>query len=358
MRKAGTLPAILRLFERIVASPKGKGLAFRLLPAALRDNLQDYRSADLIVSAGGTYLVEHYRLEVNLLHLALASSTGTPTVMFTQSLGPFRRPSVRRWLAVILPRMRLVLLRDRRSIDNLSDVGVPIANVRIAPDAAFALVQIDKLQPTRPARADERMHVAISVRLWRFPGHSSPEDADRNYRRSISAIVARLVTGHNARVTFVSTCQGVPAYEYDDSVVAREIADALPPDVRKSVIVNTDFHAPEALREKLGEFDFIVATRMHMAILGLCAGTPVLPIAYEFKTKELFEKLELGEWVLDIETLETERCLAALERFIVFLKEIRAKMIPNVIEQYRESLAVIPELIRIAGESDSDRLRT
>jgi len=26
---------------------------------------------------------------------------------------------------------------------------------------------------------------------------------------------------------------------------------------------------------------------MHMMIMSLCVGTPVLPIAYEFKTKEL-----------------------------------------------------------------------
>jgi colanic acid/amylovoran biosynthesis protein len=47
-----------------------------------------------------------------------------------------------------------------------------------------------------------------------------------------------------------------------------------------------------------------------MAILALVAGTPVLPIAYEFKTQELFERLGCLRWVLAMEettpeTLET-----------------------------------------------------
>ena len=42
-------------------------------------------------------------------------------------------------------------------------------------------------------------------------------------------------------------------------------------------------------------FDFVVATRMHMMILSLCVGTPVLPIAYEFKTKELAARLGIAD---------------------------------------------------------------
>ena len=60
----------------------------------------------------------------------------------------------------------------------------------------------------------------------------------------------------------------------------------------------------------------VFATRMHMAILSLIAGTPVLPIAYEFKTVELFRRLEGREPDLDIETIDVESLRRAVNDFL------------------------------------------
>ena len=65
----------------------------------------------------------------------------------------------------------------------------------------------------------------------------------------------------------------------------------LPDEIRARVRVDGDFHTPDELLELLRDFDWVVATRMHLAILTLGVGTPVLPIAYEFKTTELFKSL-------------------------------------------------------------------
>ena len=51
----------------------------------------------------------------------------------------------------------------------------------------------------------------------------------------------------------------------------------------------------------LQEMDFIIATRLHMSILGLISGTLVFPIAYEFKTIELYHSLGYDK----VETLES-----------------------------------------------------
>ena len=346
LSRIATLKPILRLIERLARSKSGDWL----LPRSARNNLDEYRSADLVVSTGGTYLVEHYRLEVKFLQLALALSSGTPTVMFTQSLGPFRKPANRRAVAELLPGMALVLLRDRRSLENLTEAGASTNNARVVPDAAFALAKVEQLSARQSRRDGDGLRVAVSVRSWRFPNHPAPDAASRNYRQSIREIVALLVRTHGAQVTFLSTCQGVSEYEYDDSAVALEIVRDLPADVAAAVTVDGDFHHPEALRDMLGEFDFVVATRMHVGILSLCAGTPVLPIAYEFKTRELFEGLGLGEWVLDIDTLQPAESAARADSFVASLDRVCTQMIPRVIEQYEGALAVVPDLVRIVAK--------
>jgi colanic acid/amylovoran biosynthesis protein len=230
----------------------------------------------------------------------------------------------------------------------LEEAGVSTANVRIAPDAAFALADVEELPNRSARRLKSGLRVAVSVRSWKFPNHRTPHQAARSYQAAISEMVTQLVRHHKAHLTFISTCQGVAEYSYDDSIVASEIVSALPDDVAHSIKIDADFHRPEALRDMLKGFDLIIGTRMHVAILGLCAGTPVLPIAYEFKTKALFEGIGLGEWVLDINSLDADQSVVLLDLFITSLEQIRADMIPRVVEQYRGALAVVDELRAVA----------
>ncbi len=67
---------------------------------------------------------------------------------------------------------------------------------------------------------------------------------------------------------------------------------------------------------KVKDLDFVVATRMHMMIMSLCVGTPVLPIAYEFKTKELSKRIGIDNLLLEIDTVTPEQAAASLETFI------------------------------------------
>jgi len=77
----------------------------------------------------------------------------------------------------------------------------------------------------------------------------------------------------------------------------------MPEDVREQVQVDGLFHSPAAFVEAMGSYDLSIATRMHAAILALTAGTPVVPVAYEFKSRELFDRLGLGEFVCDVNSV-------------------------------------------------------
>jgi colanic acid/amylovoran biosynthesis protein len=325
------------------------------LPHGLVGNVDEFRSAQLIVSTGGTYLVEHYKIGAPLLQLSAAVLSGTPTIMFTQSLGPFNAVRNRNWLRKIVPALRLVLLRDQRSLDNLRKAGIPTPQARVVADAAFALADVARLSASAMRESSRPLRVAVSVREWMFPNHEKARNAGRNYLATVDAMVRHLVRNENAAVTFISTCQGTPEYQYDDSGVARKIAAIMPEDVRSGVTVDERFHAPEALRDILGEFDLVIATRMHMAILSMCAGTPVLPIAYEFKTKELFDRLHLGEWVLDIDTIEPERGVRTLGNIITSLERVRAEMGQRILQQRDSAFSVAADLAAIPSIKSAQR---
>jgi colanic acid/amylovoran biosynthesis protein len=51
---------------------------------------------------------------------------------------------------------------------------------------------------------------------------------------------------------------------------------------------------------------------MHSAILSLCAGTPTLGLAYEFKMEELFKNLVMSELVLSIQSVNANEVKASV----------------------------------------------
>jgi colanic acid/amylovoran biosynthesis protein len=101
------------------------------------------------------------------------------------------------------------------------------------------------------------------------------------------------------------------------------------------------------LRELLGEFDLAISTRLHACILALDAGTPVIPIAYEPKTSEVFERLEAADRVLDIESLTDSIIVAAINTALTSFVDQRDRL-RTVVEGEQRDASDVAELIRAA----------
>jgi colanic acid/amylovoran biosynthesis protein len=294
--------------------------------------LEQYARADLVVAKGGTYLVEIYDLEPHLFDFRLCLLLRRPLVLAAQSLGPFDDVRTARSLRRIL-RNALVFVRDEQSLEHLRAIGVSGDRVRVSADSAFALADPRAVSTARNCRFGTPPTVAVSVREWRhFRAEDTEVGMDR-YLTSIAAAVTHLVRHHGARVVFLSTCQGAREYWTDDSVVARRIVTGLPTDVVTAVSVDDEYHRPDELQERLAGFDLAISTRMHFAILALGVGVPVLPVAYEFKTAELFRRLGMEAHTLDIDTVEPQAAVQAVDRFIAELPAQRDRLFGLVEDQ-------------------------
>lgn len=306
-----------------------------------RRDLLEYKTADLIVSSGGTYLVENYSLAARIFDYQLSLYLDRPLVFFTQSLGPFSNPENRAALRPIFDESVAILLRDEQSRRNLDELGVKNKNVHVVADAAFALSDLEALEPAKLRLIDpgKRMRVAISVREWKHFKSVDPAQGMNRYYDALRALSHHLVEKYDAEITYLSTCQGMPEYWTDDSREAQKIVDGLSPNTRKSVSVDADFHSPAVLARTLKDYDLVIATRMHMAILALSVGTPVLPIAYEFKMRELFGRLAQERWVQDIEAVSGDSLINAVDQYLKALPEIREPMFTAVQSEYENAIA-------------------
>jgi colanic acid/amylovoran biosynthesis protein len=344
-----------KLFRfRLAAQSWSQGkqwLAKLLLRKTELQYLMEYSSADLIISTGGTVLVENYWLEPRIFDYEISLKLGKPLVFFTQSLGPFLIPVNRQALKPIFEKAILILLRDEKSQHHLSELEVENPNISVTSDAVFALADAAAIQQAvqcdRPAY--NPLKVAISVREWKYFKQQETTTGMQKYLTALKAASIHLVEKYSAKITYISTCQGIPEYWTDDSSMALKIVETLPEKIKNSVSVNTSFHAPSELAEMMRNYDFAIATRLHMAILTLGVGTPVLPIAYEFKTQELFARFGLKSWVQDIEDINVSSLIETIDSFLESLPQIRQQLFESV-EQERQQALKSSKLVKTAFE--------
>ena len=270
--------AVKPLYNRIVLEAlrrfgRGGSIDKMLFSDSDRRSLEIYRDADLVITTGGTYLVENYNLERRLNQFRIDAIVGKDPVFFTQSLGPFNKDYNRQELKPVFDRSPLILLRDSRSKDHIVDLVEDPDKCHVVADAVFALADTDRIAGILAAdQTPKTGRVAISVRHWNYVKGGG--DGMRRYLDSIRNIVTTLVRDQGKEVTFLSTCQGVPEYAHDDFKAANAIVAELDPEIASHVSVDASFHTPEQLMALVKGFDFVVATRMHMMIMSLCVGTP------------------------------------------------------------------------------------
>jgi len=324
----------------------------RLLGEAARSLAERYAHADVVISTGGTYLSDWYDPAPRLRELRLAQALGRPVVLYTQSIGPIRRRSTRRGLRRLTRSSALIMVREEDSRAELARLGDASRTITRA-DAAYALADADTLERARRPRKDrEGLRVAISVRSWPHFEKADPERGMRLYMGAIAALTDHLVRYRGARVTFVSTCQGDPAYGHDDSVIAYLLTARLPLSTLGSVEVDGLARDPAALMGLLGSFDIVVATRLHAGILALAAGTPALFVAYERKAYGVAARLGIAEGVQPMEGISAWSLIAAVDSMLDREEELRPRLFACVEHERREALEagrLVREALRTAA---------
>ena len=163
-----------------------------LLPHVFLDSIErrdllEYNTADLIVSSGGTYLVENYSLTARIFDYQLSLALDRPLAFFTQSLGPFTNPKNRAALRPIFDESVAILVRDEQSRRNLDELGVKNKHVHVVADAAFALSDLEALESakSRVVESGRRLRVVISVREWKHFKTVEPAQGMNRYYEAL-----------------------------------------------------------------------------------------------------------------------------------------------------------------------------
>lgn len=241
--------------------------------------------ADVVLAAGGGYLLERYGPENRIRGWEEMLARGKRLMFYAQTIGEFADRELGDRLRAVLEAAELVIVRDRASFDVVRAQRDP-ANVHLTADEAFLFSP-----PQRPARPRSLL-ATVSAHDWDRGGVNELEE--RPPLPPLAAAIGRLLeSGEIESVTLASTTQGLggPDWELeDDSIEARAVYDAIPDRWRERVEIVDGYLHPDRYAALASRHAAAVSMRMHGAILAATAGTPVLIANASDKARALSER--------------------------------------------------------------------
>ncbi len=228
--------------------------------------------ADLVVAAGGGYMLERYQPEGRIRGYEHLLERGKRLIVYSQTIGRFEDPDLRARLGSVLGAAELVLVRDEPSLQTVREMGVT-EDLRLTADEAFLL------PATRRVGRPHSLLVAASVHPWER-GEGEDELRDDSHLAEIAASLARLLSsGQVHAVTLASTTQGLggagQALE-DDAIAANLLRAAVPAHRRNRIEIREGYLTAGEYAELAATHTAAISMRMHGAILAAVAHTPVL----------------------------------------------------------------------------------
>lgn len=313
------------------------------LPSHLRRVARAYAEADLIIPVGGGYIRSGHSLasSINLfllLHpLYFSTIIKKPTILYTQSVGPFYRRIERKAVASILRKMNLVILREEISKKLLTELGV-IDNVVRSVDSGFLLKSKRSFGLREKLGINkDTMLVGVTVRKW------LDKAQQHSYETAIARSIDYLIDKYGATIVFIPQVTAT-FHNDDDREASKDVYGLLKNPEHAHVITNDIDHYD--VKAMYDELDYIIGTRFHSVIFSLTSYVPAVAIEYEHKTSGIMLDLDLSEWVVKIEDSnpkmlekKIDELIEKREEYVTHLKDV----LPNYIEKAEQAIVLADE---------------
>jgi colanic acid/amylovoran biosynthesis protein len=294
-------------------------LEFANTKESRRNTLAFYRAADVVLSAPGGFLHDHYSIEERLQGFELALGLSKPLILVGQSIGPFWKPKSLKRVREVLNRVSCICLRDEISGRYLAKCGVDPLKIRITADVAFLWHRIAP-EMFKPKSESNARLIGLSFRVWPLGDQGTLQQTIAKAEQ----LCRHLLCNSDRRILFLSTCQGIPGY-VDDSQIALEIRKRLPDDMQARCDIDRSRYPPLELMRALGQCDAFIGMRLHACILAMLAGVPAMGLGYEDKTQETFTQMGLQSYQLPF-TSNAASWIAKAQYFLDHVRDIRDQL--------------------------------
>jgi polysaccharide pyruvyl transferase WcaK-like protein len=339
LRAIPVIYPLLRGLRGILHSP------VRLLGelAFLFRSARHLRGLSMLVVAGGGQLGDYFGgiwgYPYHIFQWAiLARATGSRVAFLSVGAGPIVSPVSRLMFRSALSLGSYRSFRDHASRQVIEEIGAGGDN-RVVPDVVLGVSGVNG--HAAGSMRSAVLTIAINPIPYCDSRYWAKADADvyDHHVRTIAAFAAGLLEAGHRVVFFPTQLKADPPVIED----VRRIMASLPPDQNARVLDRPvrDF---ESLLSVISSADIVVTGRYHGQILSLVSRKPVIGLAYDVKTRELFRDFGLEPYAVDIAAADLAALQARFDRVVHELDEVEA-LIDRRLGEHQQALELQFDLL-------------
>jgi colanic acid/amylovoran biosynthesis protein len=334
-----------------------RACGIKLAASAFGTELKALIASDAVLIIGGTTFSDAQPLKIlyNVICLLPAIVLGKRSMMYSETLGPFKKWYNRIAGKMFLPRITVVAPRGSESLANVLSLG--LRNARYFADSAFTLhvpqETVDRIRERYADMLKGRSVVGISV-------NSIVEEKCKklgiDHNGSFAALIRYLrEKGYFVLLVPHSMRLKSKLRHNNDLYTVADILELLtsPEGIH---VVKEPYDCKE-LRVVVGLADYYVASRFHSMISALCTNVPVVVFGWGYqKYREVLEEFGLERYCYDGRELSGDNLIRGFEDIVRDGEEIRMK-IQNNLPRVRASSALNHTMARRLCSEDGFHLR-
>ncbi len=268
--------------------------------------LQVYTQTDIVLDLSGDSFADNKISSIiNCIGLLPGIFLGKPIVLFSQSMGPFKRityPLVK----FCLNKVRLITARGQITKKYLENMQIKTP-IFLVSDCAFILKSVSHkvvnkilCQEGIPKSQDGFIGISVSVILDR---------KNKGYVTIMAQAINYLIQKLNRPIILISHAF-LPTE--DDRSVAFKIYNKLVN--KKQIWVVKNEYSAEELKGLIGLCSIFISSRMHAGIAALSIYIPTIVISHSHKYDEIMTSVGQGKFNCDITTLNVQELTQKIDQ--------------------------------------------
>lgn len=305
-----------------------------------------YANAELILPVGGGYLRSQKNGIGSWLNIALllhpikiGSILKKPTILYTQSIGPFSNKLEELMIKNALNNdVEASIIREDKSVELLRKIGVN-RNIYRSIDSGFAFSSNGKKYDIRKLLAIEkdRIIIGITARNW------MSAEAQSRYELALSQTIRHIITKYKASVVLIP--QVTAEFHGDDDRMVHNRIYEMVQDLKNVYVINEKLDHYQ-IKSAYDALDLVIGTRFHSVIFSLTSYVPAIAIEYEHKTGGIMKDLALDKWVIKIEEVDIKNLSKMFDKLMLErtgYKKYLKNIMPGYIKKKENAIKIVQE---------------
>ncbi|NLM75841.1 MAG: polysaccharide pyruvyl transferase CsaB [Clostridiaceae bacterium] len=277
------------------------------------------RRSRLFLAGGGSLIQDCTSTRSIIFYLGIlrmAKRAGSKTMLFSNGIGPIRKPFNRHLAKLVLNELTAISLRDSKSFEEIKTLGIDKPYVYLTSDPAILMEpceksSVDKLIADEQIPADKKL-VGFSIRKW----------GDTKYYDKIAKIADFCVEHLNLHPVFI------PMQYPCDLDASLAIAKLM----KHPATIIKGMYCPPTMLGFVSRLEILVGMRLHSLIYAANQCIPMVGLVYEPKVEAFLKEINQPsagkpEDLNEIETCTLiEEVLANRQKLVADLTKSRDRL--------------------------------